>query len=35
MQKRISELGEDSKESIDRDIHITKDAISAVRLTIR
>lgn len=35
LQKRVGDLGEDSKELIDKDIRITRDAIAATRLAIK
>ena len=35
LQKRVSQLGEDSKESIDKDIRAINESIVAMRLTIR
>lgn len=35
LHKRVAEVGEDSKEVIDRDVRSTKEAIAAVRLSIK
>jgi hypothetical protein len=35
LQKRVSQLGEDSKESIDKDIRTINESIVAMRLTIK